>query len=358
MRVLRAGTASLERADVRSTNLSLLLLDLSSLTNKLLTLEFLQFLYPISDLLLPQAHMCYVAPVAVRLRDVFQFRSDAGEPEAMCDRLEWRVLNSKQQQNLSGTLSLAKPSRNLRSTFSEPSRNLLRDFSERFPRCPAALSRLFVRGFSPPPTESSRLPCADRSERAFLLAFQMGWHESWAVLALDESGSDHLNSRWRLALYSTLQDVHPHTSLPVDSFVEISTWRGFRRTILLRRATALKGSESHALFHAKAYNPDQLEGFVSAPSTPLASYPLIKRQLQLLCSQPDATQQLKQIGARSLATSSSLHTLLIDELTRVFVRLVNPTHTSYCLLDLYMHRVPPHHPTPPNPATSNPFQPL
>ncbi|KAL1523443.1 hypothetical protein AB1Y20_018383 [Prymnesium parvum] len=274
------GTASIDRPNARDTGISSLLLDLASLRSKQLTLDFLQ------------AHMCYVAPVSVKLADVFQWRSDSQEPEAMCDWLEWRVLNAKQQ---------------------------------------------------------------------------MGWRDSWAVIALSSSTTGSDEKQWRLALYTTLQacgttrrrrepfmipppaspsdviacaqDPVPHTSLIIDSFTEVSTWRGFRRTILVRRSTALKGSESHvilrtpddprhhtwtqALFHAKLHSPSET-GVTQAEALPLASYPLIKRQLQFLCSQPDATQQLKAIGARALAGTSSLASRLIDELTAVFVRLVGP----------------------------------
>ncbi|KAL1529282.1 hypothetical protein AB1Y20_000236 [Prymnesium parvum] len=283
------GTASLERSDVRDIGISSLLIDLSSLRSKQLTLDFLQ------------AHMCYVAPVHVKLDDVFKWRSETDEPEAMCDRLEWLLLNRRPQAWLEGA----------------------------------------------------------------------GWAESWAVLSLGGSVTGGDERHWHLSLYSTLQDPEPHTSIVIDSFADISMWRGYHRTILVRRSTELKGQEVHivlrtpddprhhtwtqvhivplpvvahapctvalfsplavpplsqqALYHAKINPaPSRAGGITQAAATPLSAHPLIKRQLQFLCSMPDATQQLKEIGARSLAGGSSLASRLIDELTTVFVRLVGP----------------------------------
>ncbi|KAL3929924.1 MAG: hypothetical protein SGPRY_001756 [Prymnesium sp.] len=81
-----------------------------------------------------------------------------------------------------------------------------------------------------------------------------------------------------------------------------------------------------ALYYAKTNFSSNEERRSEPTATPLAAHPLIQRQLQVLCSQPDATQQLKEIGARSLAGGSSLASRLIDELTNVFVRLVELAH--------------------------------
>ena len=80
-----------------------------------------------------------------------------------------------------------------------------------------------------------------------------------------------------------------------------------------------------ALFHAKLTATPAYVGEVTpAVAAPLSAFPLIKRQLQFLCAQPDATQQLKEIGARCLAGGAGLASRLLDELTGVFVRLVGP----------------------------------
>lgn len=78
------------------------------------------------------------------------------------------------------------------------------------------------------------------------------------------------------------------------------------------------------MFHAKLHAPTSYtDPSSNRGAMPLAEFPLIRRQLQFLCSQPDAAQQLKELGARALVGVEASTNKLIDELTAVFVRLVH-----------------------------------
>ena len=142
--------------------------------------------------------MCYVAPVALRLTDVFQWRSDSEEPESMCDRLEWRVRRRAR----------TPPCRTARAPCIAPP-----------PHCPTACANCPHSPRRTPPrlsTFSSLTHGRRRASQVLDSRQQGGWRESWAVLVLGEATDGSDSTLWRLALFSTLQ-VRPASERPRHS---------------------------------------------------------------------------------------------------------------------------------------------